>query len=147
MKDTTPPQHRSRLLTEDDPVRSESDFQSLINTTKKLSTLPIPLYKEEPARFWILFIFSLANIEAGAMWNCIAPIASILHDNLSLSYTQINLFTIVYYIGFLIMTFPANYLVERYGLRPALILATFLLMVGQWLRLFFTHTFYVALAG
>ena len=95
----------------------------------------------------MLFLFSLSTIAAGANWNAIAPIASILHDNQGLSYTEINLFTEVYYIGFLIMTFPTNFLVERYGLRPALIVGTFLLAAGQWLRLFFNNNFYIAVIG
>ena len=45
------------------------------------------------------------------------------------------------------MTFPTNFLVERYGLRPALIVGTFLLAAGQWLRLFFNNNFYIAVIG
>ncbi len=64
-----------------------------------------------------------------------------------MAYSFINSFTLVYYAGFFVANFPINYVMEGKGLRFSLILGMLMLVVGQWLRVFFISAPWLALVG
>ena len=81
------------------------------------------------------------------MWNTIIPVASEIHDKENLSYTYINMWTMVFYITFIPSNFPSNWLIEEKGLRVAVLVASVVFVVGSWLRVAFSYSPILALVG
>ena len=66
---------------------------------------------------------------------------------MGISYTYINFYAVVFFITYLPLNFPFNYLVESKGLRSSLILALLVTSVGAWIRILFNYSLLLSFIG
>lgn len=57
------------------------------------------------------------------------------------------MYTIVFFIVFIPLNFPTNYLIEKRGLRIAVVLGLLFSTAGSWMRVAFNSSLSLALAG
>ncbi len=57
------------------------------------------------------------------------------------------MYSLVFYITFIPLNFPSNYLIEEKGLRVAVVVMLFVATVGTWMRLTFHYSTIIAIIG
>jgi predicted MFS family arabinose efflux permease len=81
-------------------------------------------------RWAVLALIMAAQTMANVGPLGIPSIAPLIRDNLQLSVTQAGSFLSTYYIGPVLMSLPAGWLADRWGVRGAMILGQVLIAVG-----------------
>ncbi len=76
--------------------------------------------------------------------SAITPVISDIYD---VSGLVTSMLVLPFIILFIPCIFPANYLIENYGISIPVYWASFTLLVGAWIRLFVNTSFYTLLAG
>ncbi|XP_065919337.1 solute carrier family 49 member A3-like isoform X2 [Dysidea avara] len=108
-------------------------------------------------RWYLLASLAVLALSNGMMWLTYAPIPSRTADFYDITVSQVDLFSICYFVVSLIVGFIAIWLIERAGLRFAVMLGALLNLVGASLRVVSTisglrhsegnYAFVVALTG
>lgn len=57
------------------------------------------------------------------------------------------MYTIGFFIAFIPLNFPTNYLIEEKGLRIAVVLGLLVATLGSWMRVAFNYSAAIALVG
>mmetsp|Transcript_3261 Transcript_3261/g.6189 ORF Transcript_3261/g.6189 Transcript_3261/m.6189 type:complete len:527 (-) Transcript_3261:39-1619(-) len=99
-------------------------------------------YTLYPARWLMLALFSLSTCSNAALWTTFAPIstdASTFFFADTTSYVAINMIALLYQIFYLPGTIMASVLVERAGLRSAVVAGTALTAAGAAVRYTAAH--------
>ena len=94
------------------------------------------------SRWFMLSLFCLSTGSNAALWTTFAPIstdASIFFFNNTTSYVAVNMIALLYQICYLPGTIMASVLVERAGLRSAVVAGTALTAVGAGVRYAAAH--------
>jgi len=73
-------------------------------------------------RWVILAIYFLITLTIEVQWLTFASIASAAQDFYKASSLEIDFFSIIYMVIFIIMSIPASYIIDTYGLRPGLLI-------------------------
>jgi MFS family permease len=97
--------------------------------------------KDKFASFSQLTLFSLCTLLSGLSWICFAPIADVVAAVYDQSLLTINYLSMSFMIFYLLMNFPASYILDRYGLRFGLIIGFFIQAVGICFRCFINQEF------
>ncbi|KAL1129552.1 hypothetical protein AAG570_012497 [Ranatra chinensis] len=95
----------------------------------------------------MLALFSLASMCNATHWIQYSIIAHIVAKYYNVSLLLINWTSMIFMAVYIPLVFPATWLIERWGLRFAMITGTVMLCVGAWLKLVTLEPsmFYVAL--
>jgi fucose permease len=64
-----------------------------------------------------------------------------------ISPTAVNTISLVYMGVYLIINFPSNYIIDKYGCRVGVTLGTLLTFVGMWIKCFVNSSFSICVLG
>ena len=92
-------------------------------------------------RWIILFSIVPIIISSEIMWLSLAPISSIAEKYYNVSSFWITLFTMSYMIMFVVFTFPASWVIDRYGYRCSLTIGAVLTALFGLTRAYFADNF------
>lgn len=82
----------------------------------------------------MLLMVVLTTLSNVMMWISFSPIASIAEDYYDCSPTVLDLLSTTYFINFVLLSIPTSYMVKQKGLRFALVVGSFLNMLGSIVR-------------
>ncbi|CAI2366233.1 unnamed protein product [Moneuplotes crassus] len=125
-------------------AKSERSSTSSMKTDSEISKSQFKLY---PIR-WVICVFFTTSIVASGLgmvgMTAITPIISDIYD---VSGLVTNMLVLPFIILFIPLIFPANYLIENYGISIPVYWATVTLLVGAWVRLFVNYNFFAVIGG
>ena len=90
---------------------------------------------------YMLSLFSISTLLSGMSWICFAPIADLVSVVYDQNLMTINYLSMSFMLFYLLMNFPASYILDRYGLRAGLILGFFIQTVGISMRCLINSSF------
>lgn len=83
----------------------------------------------------MLLMFCLTTNVNAVMWVVCSPIADDLEDIYGIGSVYVNMVSLVYMIIFVIIVFPSNYIMDKYGMRVGIIFGAGLTLFGSFIRL------------
>lgn len=98
-------------------------------------------------RWNILIVFTLTLAENNVVWITAAPVADVMRCYYGISNTWVNAMTANYMATYVLFFFPAVWFLDRYGLRPTMIVATLVNALGTSLRVIGAGEFIVLYQG
>eukprot|EP00808_Paulinella_micropora_P017976 g1441.t1 len=107
-------------------------------------------------RWWVLFVFSGLSCLRSVLCYSYAPVNTRIEQYYNVSEVQLALFETVYFISFVLITMPTSMLIDRKGLRIAVVCAAWsqafgavMRFYGSWLwpELAPEHQYKLALGG
>ncbi|XP_070541231.1 solute carrier family 49 member A3-like [Ptychodera flava] len=105
-------------------------------------------------RWFVLFVVALHAASAQMIWLSFSPVATEAAKFYNVPVSRINLFSLMFLILSIPMGFVAAWLLDTYGLRPGILLASWVNTIGGVVRIISTldfvpksHAFSVAMAG
>ncbi|KAF9961092.1 hypothetical protein BGZ65_011226 [Modicella reniformis] len=94
------------------------------------------VYRTYKARYFGLFTIILLNIATGFVWLTYSSVPDAAQEYLRCSNTVINLTSILYFIGSVIMAPVSGWMFEKHGIKRALLFGATIQTLGSWLRYF-----------
>eukprot|EP00808_Paulinella_micropora_P013311 g81871.t1 len=91
-------------------------------------------YSSYPRRWWILFVFSALSIMSHVLTYTFSPIHTRSSYYYSASEVQMSLFADCFFISYLLLAIPTSVLVDRKGLRFAVVSGAWIQTLGAFLR-------------
>ena len=85
-------------------------------------------------RWNILIVFTLTLAANNVVWITAAPVADVMRCYYGISNTWVNAMTANYMATYVLFFFPAAWFLDRYGLRPTMIVAGLVNAFGTSLR-------------
>ena len=85
-------------------------------------------------RWNILIVFTLTLAHNNVVWITAAPVADVMRCYYGISNTWVNAMTANYMATYVLFFFPVAWFLDRYGLRPTMIVATLMNAFGTSLR-------------
>ncbi|XP_035665722.1 solute carrier family 49 member A3-like [Branchiostoma floridae] len=92
-------------------------------------------YRVYSSRWFILFVFCFLNLSNAMMWLTFAPISDHTAEFYKVTFDQVNWLSLVFMIVSIPLGVAATWLLDTLGLRPGVILAAWLNLVGAIIRL------------
>jgi fucose permease len=74
-------------------------------------------------------------------------VADVVGNAYEISPTEVNTISLVYMGVYLIINFPSNFIIDKYGCRVGVILGTVLTFVGMWIKCFVNKSFSISVVG
>lgn len=108
--------------------------EGVINADDSSAAVVVKETKLYKRRWYILFVFSLIAVAQGGIWNTWGPIAASSEEAFGWTDADIALFANWGPITYLVTTFPFAWMIDVQGLRPASVLAMFLVAAGAGIR-------------
>ena len=96
-----------------------------------------------PWRWVVLAIFFLNLGINNSVWITIAPVADVMRCYYGISNTWVNTTTTVYMATYVLFFLPCAWILDRYGLRVTMILASLTNALGTAVRVAGTGTYYL----
>ena len=94
-----------------------------------------------------MVLFSLAQATSSITFNAIQPLASLVVQIYDLEPVTVN----IAYLGFLLMhpifTFPASFIIERYGTYIGIFIGSIFTIIGVCMRCLIDRSFYFVMLG
>lgn len=87
-------------------------------------------------RWLILMIFVLYSASNGMQWIQYSIIANIVERYYKVTSVLVDLTSMIYMITYIPFIFPASYLLDKFGLRVAVILGAIGTAIGSWIKVF-----------
>ncbi|KAF5283927.1 hypothetical protein FQR65_LT13688 [Abscondita terminalis] len=105
--------------------------------------------KTSPRRWIMLILYVLTNALTNFQWIQYSAISDIVCKYYNVSYEAVNWTFLVYSLLYIPMAIPGSYLVDKFGLRNAVLSGTMLTCLGAWVKIFSTNhdMFYLVLIG
>ncbi|XP_060742363.1 solute carrier family 49 member A3 [Tachysurus vachellii] len=100
------------------------------NSTQR-TALEFRLYKR---RWFILLVLCLLNCSNSVLWLTFAPVADQTAEHLHVTLDQVNWLSLVYMVVAIPLSFITTWMLDTWGLRPTMILGSWLNMAGSVLR-------------
>ena len=88
-----------------------------------------------PKRFFVVGIFSFAQMMISILVNSLTPIAAYLTEIYDQSVIVVNLGSLLFTLMHPIFTFPASYVIDTYGTRIGIAIGCILALLGVCLRM------------
>ena len=82
----------------------------------------------------VLATYVLAALAASIPLNTFSGINSVVEREFSFTVVEVTLNTLMFPIAHTVFAYPCNYLLNKFGMRPSLILASVLVTAGVWMR-------------
>ena len=86
-------------------------------------------------RFFVLAVFCLFSISNAVQWTTYSPIPTSSKALYKMTTAQLNMFSTIYMIVYVVLAVFSSLGVERLGLRPCMVIGTFLNFLGALLKL------------
>ncbi len=96
-------------------------------------------------RWIVLLVFGIINIAIQIQWLAFAPIAKAAQSFYGVSALEIDLFSIIYLVVFIVFCIPSTYIINHYGLRKSLGLGAILAGVFGLSKGFFAANYTLAI--
>ncbi|XKL64609.1 hypothetical protein PGB90_004695 [Kerria lacca] len=87
-------------------------------------------------RWFILALFCLCSGGSAMQWIQYSIITNIIVEYYHVSSVAVDWTSIIYMVVYIPLVFPASYILQKKGLRVAVILGAFLLTAGSWIKVF-----------
>lgn len=117
-------------------IREDIDIISYGSTVKStITSSSEPQTAVYGVRWYLLFLLSMNGFVQGLIWNTFGPISTTCKGAFNWGNGDIALLANWGCISFFLALFPFNYIIERCGLRAALLCALFPTFVGTSVRL------------
>ncbi|NTV89889.1 MAG: major facilitator superfamily domain-containing protein 7 [Clostridiales bacterium] len=95
---------------------------------------------------WVILLTILPSIiSTEMMWLSLAPVSSLAEAYFGVSSMSIALFSMSYMIMFILFTFPASWVIDKFGYKPSLVIGSGITAVFGIIRFFFADNFSVVL--
>ncbi|XP_027029363.1 solute carrier family 49 member A3 [Tachysurus fulvidraco] len=101
------------------------------NSTQRKTALEFRLYKR---RWFMLLVLCLLNCSNSVLWLTFAPVADQTAEHLHVTLDQVNWLSVVYMVVAIPLSFITTWMLDTWGLRPTMILGSWLNMAGGVLR-------------
>lgn len=100
-------------------------------------------------RWLILMIFVLYSASNAMQWIQYSIISNIVEEYYHVTSTLVNMTSMIYMIMYIPFIFPASYLLDKFGLRFAVITGAVGTAVGSWIKVFSVASdrFWITFAG
>ncbi|KAG0326886.1 hypothetical protein BG004_002881 [Podila humilis] len=93
-------------------------------------------YRTYPARFLGLFSIFMLNMATSFVWLSYMSVPDPAKEYLNCSSTIINLTSILYFVAYIIMAPISGWMMEKKGIKRALLFGGVLQIIGSWIRFF-----------
>ena len=93
------------------------------------------MYKVYPKRFLIVFLYSIAQTMTPILINTLTPIAKYLENIYDLEPIIVNLGALLFTLMHPIFTFPAAYVIDKYGTKFGIGFGSTLCLIGSCTRM------------
>ncbi|XP_002739698.1 solute carrier family 49 member A3-like [Saccoglossus kowalevskii] len=134
--------------------RNHSDGQLSSVQVPAVNAVNVEEFKLYKRRWFVLLLVTLHATSAQMIWLSFSPVATEAAEVYSVNPSSINLFSLIYLILSIPMGFVATWLLDTFGIRLSLILASWVNTIGGIIRVLSTmdfvsstYTFPVAMAG
>lgn len=104
-------------------------------------------YPLSPYRWVLCIFFVIQQIGVGISMVGFTAITPLMRDVFGVGNIAVSLLVLSYTIMFIPMNFPANQMIEKYGISWPIRLSCIAVFVGCWIRILSPHSFYFILAG
>ena len=104
-------------------------------------------YLVYPKRFFVVAVFSLAQMMISILVNTITPIAAYLTNIYDETTVVANLSSLLFTLMHPIFTFPASYVIDTYGSRLGIGIGCILALIGVGLRMLVNEGFFWIIVG
>lgn len=111
---------------------NEKDVESRVDRTASLPEVEKP--KVYPTRWLILFLFVFFSASNAMQWIQYTIISNVIRDYYSVSADWVNWTSIIYMVLYIPFIFPGSYLLEKLGLRLAIIIGICGTCLGSWIK-------------
>lgn len=102
-------------------------------------------YKTFPYRWAVLFSLVPIIISSEIFWLTFAPIASFAESYYKVSSLSISLFSMSYMMMYILFTFPASWVIDKYGFKPSVTIGAIITAVFGLTRFLFAGNFTIML--
>ncbi|XP_020296330.1 feline leukemia virus subgroup C receptor-related protein 2 [Pseudomyrmex gracilis] len=118
-----------------DKIRKPSDdyIKNIEGGTQPTQGLQTKVYKR---RWLILAIFVLYSASNSMQWIQYSIIANIVKRYYNVTNFQVDMTSMIYMITYIPLIFPASYLLDKLGLRYAVIFGALGTSLGSWIKVF-----------
>ena len=105
--------------------------------------------KYTPYRWFILFLFAIANAITSIQWMLFSPIVSkvLIAYHPAATDDNINMMAMSYFIMISLDNPLCAWISEKWGLRNAILISTFTMLVGGIIKSFMNYSFSLLLVG
>ncbi|EZA58153.1 hypothetical protein DMN91_009054 [Ooceraea biroi] len=127
--------------------KTSADYVKAVeNGVQPTQALETKIYKR---RWLILIIFVLYSASNSMQWIQYSIIANIVMKYYNVSNFLVDMTSMIYMITYIPLIFPASYLLDKFGLRTAVILGSLGTTLGSWLKVFSVATdrFWITFLG
>ncbi|CAK9813790.1 Uncharacterized MFS-type transporter C09D4.1 [Anthophora quadrimaculata] len=128
-------------------VKSSADYVKAIESgVQPTQVTETKVYKR---RWLILMIFVLYSASNAMQWIQYSIISNIVMFYYQVSNMMVDMTSLIYMITYIPLIFPASYLLDRFGLRLAVVMGAIGTAVGSWIKVFSVNPcrFWVTLVG
>lgn len=105
------------------------------------------VYKESKYRWVIVILYLLCNMANASMWITCSPIATTIKSTYDISDIYVDMASLVFMISYVIVNFPANWVLDDYGMRIGIFIGAFMTAAGVWVRVAINDDFMWVIVG
>ncbi|KAL4460444.1 hypothetical protein ABPG74_000195 [Tetrahymena malaccensis] len=145
------------IMSEFHPNSGESIVSSLINnnniddlkkTIKETAYKPsVKEFQVVKYRHVIVILYGMALAVISLLFPICNPIVNVVKQLYGVDTSIVNLNSLLFLLMHPLFTFPANFIIDKYGVKISITLGCVLCMIGAWLRLLVNQNFYILIVG
>ena len=109
------------------------DLQPPLSGSSRSSS-PLPIIRAYPIRYLLMLLFISLSMTNAFQWIEYSIIEKIVTEFYQVNTTAVMCTSVVYMVSYIIGIIPATWLLDHYGLRPCLIIASLGNTVGSWIK-------------
>jgi len=103
-----------------------------------METASVKVY---PYRWVVLFVFAILNIVIQIHWVTFAPITGMAVEYYSVTPLQIGMLSMIFMFVYVLMSIPASYIIDSYGIRKGIGLGAVLIGIFGLLKGFYAESY------
>lgn len=130
-----------------DTINKVSDLTAGSRDGNNSEEIKLPEFRLYGVRWAICIFFTTSLVANGLSMVGFSAISTIIGDIYGVSGLVTQMLVLPYILLFIPCVFPANYLIDNYGIRIPVFIASITLLIGSWLRLLVNVDFYFVIAG
>ncbi|KAL4507094.1 hypothetical protein ABPG72_001887 [Tetrahymena utriculariae] len=145
------------IMSEFLPNSGESIVSSLINNNNiddLKKTIKETAYKPSVKEFQvckyrhvIVILYGMALAVISLLFPLCNPIVNVVKQLYGVDTSIVNLNSLLFLLMHPLFTFPANFIIDKYGVKISITVGCILCMLGAWLRMLVNQSFYILIAG
>ncbi|EAR99181.2 MFS transporter (macronuclear) [Tetrahymena thermophila SB210] len=145
------------LMSEFHPNSGESIVSSLINNNNiddLKKTIKETAYKPSVKEFQVckyrhvvVILYGMALAIISLLFPLCNPIVNVVKQLYNVDTSIVNLNSLLFLLMHPLFTFPANFIIDQYGVKISITIGCVVCMAGAWLRMLVNQSFYIMIAG